>query len=556
MSRNRTILLVEDEALIALAEQQMLERNGYAVLTAGTGEKAVEIAKNTPEIELVLMDIDLGRGIDGTEAARRILAERNLPIAFLSSHTEPEVVEKTENITSYGYIVKNSGETVLLASLRMAFRLHEAHMSILQQRMDIEVSNEELRVTNEDLIESRNRLFAREESLAASERRFRSIVEGAPDPVMIHTGGRFAYLNPAALRIFGAKDPGELVGQPLLERIHPDFHEAIRERLRLLHKGLESVPRLFEHIYLRMDGGEVWVETAGVPIEYEGKRGALAFVRDVSERRLQVEKLRQGDLVFTHALDMLCIAGFDGFFKVLNPSWSRVLGWSTEELLARPWVEFVHPDDREATNTIRSFIVDGQEVYRFENRYICKDGEVKWLSWNSYPYPQESIMFGVARDITGRKRIEAENAEHTRLLEVVTETSPDTMYLYHTKEQRHLFINRELLSLLGFSNEEIRREGAGLLLRSIHPDDLPTVQSHMREMAAADDDGIHYLEYRIRDSRGADIRFGVRERVYRRDDAGKPEVLFGVVQDITDRKNRVDGRDTSAAESISSDGQR
>ncbi|MDA3951045.1 MAG: GAF domain-containing protein [Spirochaeta sp.] len=125
----QTILLVEDEALIAMAEKMTLERAGYSVITAGTGESAVEIACDGKQsrhgVDLILMDIDLGRGMRGTDAAARILAERELPLVFLSSHTEPEIVEQTEGITSYGYIVKNSGKTVLLACIRMAFRLFD-----------------------------------------------------------------------------------------------------------------------------------------------------------------------------------------------------------------------------------------------------------------------------------------------------------------------------------------------------------------------------------------------------------------------------------------------
>src|SRR6056297_38241 len=81
-----------------------------------------------PDISLILMDIDLRRGMDGTKTTQKILEHHDLPIVFLSSHTEAEVVEKTEGISSYGYIVKNSGETVLLASIKMAFRLFEAKM--------------------------------------------------------------------------------------------------------------------------------------------------------------------------------------------------------------------------------------------------------------------------------------------------------------------------------------------------------------------------------------------------------------------------------------------
>src|SRR6056297_2690647 len=116
---------------------KMLEKSGFEVITAHKGEKAVALAINDPDIDLVLMDIDLGKGMDGTEAAQKILETHDLPIAFLSSHTEPEIVERTEGITSYGYIVKNSGETVLLASIRMAFRLYDAHMELRKQKENL-----------------------------------------------------------------------------------------------------------------------------------------------------------------------------------------------------------------------------------------------------------------------------------------------------------------------------------------------------------------------------------------------------------------------------------
>ena len=125
---SKKILLVEDEALIAMNEAQMLKNHGYEVITVYSGEKAMEAVDSDPKISLILMDIDLGKGIDGTEAAEKILEKHDIPVVFLSSHTEQEVVEKTEGITSYGYIVKNSGETVILASIRMAFRLFDAHM--------------------------------------------------------------------------------------------------------------------------------------------------------------------------------------------------------------------------------------------------------------------------------------------------------------------------------------------------------------------------------------------------------------------------------------------
>ena len=123
----KTILLVEDEALIAMNEASMLTKRGYAVLTAYNAEKAVQTVEQNG-VDLILMDIDLGVGkADGTRAAERILEKHDLPIVFLTSHAEEEYVEKVKKITGYGYVLKNTGEFVLIESINMAFNLFEAN---------------------------------------------------------------------------------------------------------------------------------------------------------------------------------------------------------------------------------------------------------------------------------------------------------------------------------------------------------------------------------------------------------------------------------------------
>jgi len=123
----KAILLVEDELILAINEKVQLEKYGYSVMTVASGEKAIEVMKGDKAFDLILMDINLGNGIDGTQAAEIILKDSDIPIVFLSSHMEPEIVEKTERITSYGYVVKNSSITVLDASIKMAFKLFNAN---------------------------------------------------------------------------------------------------------------------------------------------------------------------------------------------------------------------------------------------------------------------------------------------------------------------------------------------------------------------------------------------------------------------------------------------
>jgi PAS domain S-box-containing protein len=151
----KTILLVEDEAIIALHTARRLQQEGYAVVHAYSGDEAIaKVQAARPAIDLILMDIDLGRGRDGTEAARIILQDHDLPIIFLSSHVELEIIAKTEKIASYGYVIKNTGIIVLVASIKMAFELHAAHQALrlanekllqevaARRQADVELQNE------------------------------------------------------------------------------------------------------------------------------------------------------------------------------------------------------------------------------------------------------------------------------------------------------------------------------------------------------------------------------------------------------------------------------
>ena len=109
----KTILLVEDEGIIAMTGAKTIEGFGYRVIIANSGEKAVRLALDDKSIRLILMDINLGKGIDGTEAARQILSKRTIPIVFLTSHSEKDYVERVKEITRYGYVIKDSGDVVL-----------------------------------------------------------------------------------------------------------------------------------------------------------------------------------------------------------------------------------------------------------------------------------------------------------------------------------------------------------------------------------------------------------------------------------------------------------
>jgi PAS domain S-box-containing protein len=119
------------------------------------------------------------------------------------------------------------------------------------------------------------------------------------------------------------------------------------------------------------------------------------------------------------SVDLVCVAGFDGYFKQVNRAWSETLGYTQDELLASPYIEFVHPEDREATQSESAKLAEGRKTLRFRNRYRCKDGSYRWISWTAAAQTESNLIYATGRDITDLKRDEDRRlAQHavTRVL--------------------------------------------------------------------------------------------------------------------------------------------
>lgn len=129
---------------------------------------------------------------------------------------------------------------------------------------------------------------------------------------------------------------------------------------------------------------------------------------DVADDVLTAGQPTQDQLLhfFNQSPDLLCIAGVDGIFKHLNPAWTPLLGWTNAELQARPFLDFVHPDDHAATLAVMDQIDTGATMFSFENRYHCKDGSWKWLRWTASPLLNQQEIYAIARDITRQKLLE------------------------------------------------------------------------------------------------------------------------------------------------------
>ena len=143
----------------------------------------------------------------------------------------------------------------------------------------------------------------------------------------------------------------------------------------------------------------------------------LEINTDITEHKRAQEEL---DRFYTLSLDLLCIASFDGYFKRLNPAWSKVLGYTEAELTSVPFVDFVHPEDLDATVAVAQKLSGGDEVISFENRYRCKNGSYRWLLWQAVPAVGYSLIYAAAHDITERKVAEEQLQQSKEKAEAAT----------------------------------------------------------------------------------------------------------------------------------------
>jgi PAS domain S-box-containing protein len=192
---------------------------------------------------------------------------------------------------------------------------------------------------------------------------------------------------------------------------------------------------------------------------------------------------------FNLSVDMLCLAGFDGYFKRINSAWTRTLGFTQDELMARPYLDFVHPEDRSATVAEAGKLTQGSTTVHFRNRYECRDGTYRWLEWAAMPAASPQMIYAVARDIT--QEVEAEGELRKANLAAATRLAlltalVDAIGVGVVLVDRELVVahwNKEASRLTGIQAEKAlglpaRQLGEALAARV---DDYPSVRSHLQQ---------------------------------------------------------------------------
>lgn len=487
-----------------MAEKSVLEKEGYTVTVAHSGEEALEIVASGGEVNLVLMDIDLGTGISGTDAARQILAQQDIPVVFLSSHTDPAVVTQTEGITSYGYIFKNAGDTVLLASIRMAFRLHQAHRRISwwPRLLEYVVENDRtaIAVLDRDL--------------------------------------NFLYVSRRFLESYNVTEVA-VIGHNHYE-VFPEIPQRWREVHQRALKG--EVLRSEEDFFPRRDGSVDFTAWECRPWRDEaGEIGGIILYTEVltelkqsaSFRELYVT-LQQG-VVFQEA---------GGRIVSANPAAERILGLTLEQLQGKtsmdPRWQMTTEDgtpvagaDHPAMVALRTGETVGPVV---RSVFRPSDESRVWLRITAVPlvapettspYAVHAAFEDITEQIAARESARSSDHRYQLLFESITDA-----IIVVDAQRRITDCNPGFTVLFGYSRQEVLGRTTAFLLSSEEE-----YQRLSLEMARHRDGESFSVEVSYRRKSG-EVFIGEKRVQYLHDHTGAVTGFIGVVQDIGPRKER------------------
>jgi PAS domain S-box-containing protein len=518
--RNATILLVEDEPLIAISEKAALERYGYKIVMAATGEEAIEAFMENAAIDLVLMDIDLGEGIDGTEAAKAMLKSRLIPVVFLSSHTEPAIVERTESITSYGYVVKNSGIVVLDASIKMAFKL-----------------------------------FAANRTVEAEKERLRTTLHSIGDAVIVaDNDGIVTRMNPNAESLTGWRI-GEAEGRPIEEIfniVNARTGEKARNPVKAVFESGSIVGLANHSLLISKDGSERQIADSGAPIrDGEGRiAGAILVFRDVSEEYRIHEALEASEKHLREAQAMAGIGHWEWNVTTGDVEWSeelfKIFRLDPREFVPRidsilsfsPW-----PEDSQRGRELIDRALSSPEPGSYEQKFLRPDNSVGYyFSTFQGKYDKEgnlTYIVGTVQDITERKRAEERLRNANLLMEQAFEQTPVPLVLVSMPDAVFRIVNPACRRFLGIEDEASL---VGTPLKDLRPSwrdfDMQgrvgeaEARPLARSLGGSRTEG---EERRIVRKDGTE-RFELVTATPIRDDQGRIVAGYQIMIDITDRK--------------------
>ncbi len=511
MARQKTLLLVEDEYLLACRQRQGLEDEGYRVLHAASGEEALAAVDADESIDLVLMDINLGKGMDGTQAAGLILERHELPLLFLSSHTEKEVVQKTEGITNYGYVTKDAGLTVLDASIKMALKLFASKSALKESCAQ----------------------------LVSSEARFSQAFQNAPIGISLtEFDGRLSTVNQAFCDMLGYS-MDEVNAGTFMDLTHPDDIALSLERTgRLRGADCESVR--FQKRYLHRDGHVVWVDISMAKMRDDRgePRNFIAHVVDITRQKLQELALSESESKLRKAQELAHIGIWKRNFDTNELSWSdetyRIFGVDKSCASGDLWkvlMESILPEDRDKIPEMARRAIAGEATQAFDFKIRRRDKSIRIIRTEFYDLVKDEKgrvlgIEGLAQDITERARLEERERAEAELFYSMFQHISATSLLVDPKSGAILDANKAASDYYGYPLDALKKMRISDI-NTLPPDEI----GKEMEKAVAASRSYFNFRHRLSDGRVREVEVHSSPLEVR----GKT-LLHSIVHDITDRK--------------------
>jgi diguanylate cyclase (GGDEF)-like protein/PAS domain S-box-containing protein len=258
---------------------------------------------------------------------------------------------------------------------------------------------------------------------------------------------------------------------------------------------------------------------------------ALVFIAGAFVIYLAQRSRRRIERLFGLSIDMLLVAGFDGYFKQVNASWERTLGWTARELCERPYLEFIHPDDQPATANEAQDNAAGTTTAHFENRYRHKDGSYRWLAWTAVPVPKERLIYAVARDVTVAKAADAELRRSRERIRAILDNVADGIVTC-TVEGVIESANPNVQAIFGYTATELAGRPVSVLIDDAYQGDFAgRLRNYLRPDKPGVASGSHETMGRRKDGTTFPLEFVASQMVL-----GSDRIFIGTLRDITERK--------------------